>query len=196
MHAQLNHRITGLLFALFVGCSSSGDTSAVSSNDTAKAAYLGLDPSIDKAITLGFAGFNSATSANISPQTANGNASGTMTITGQVDQGKSANKTMNLLEALTAYSDDGKITYATSATQPTLSMKLLSIPTGTMNGTLTGTYSMSGTVTGTVSLNVSFTASLQPSGDGGTQVERKPGTTHITGTATSGNGTFSIDITR
>lgn len=186
-------RVTGL-FALLVGCSSS-DNSAVSSNDTAKAAYLGLDASIDKAIVLGFAGFNSATSANISPQTANGSATGTMTITGQVDQGKSANKTMNLLEALTAYSDDGKITYATSATQPTLSMKLNGIPTGTVTGTLTGNYSMTGALTGTVALNVSFTAMLEP-GEGGATVERKPGTTHITGTATSGNGTFSIDITR
>src|SRR5215469_4021145 len=44
----------------------------VNSTDDAKKAYMGLDPSVDKAITLGFAGFNSATSANISPQSADG----------------------------------------------------------------------------------------------------------------------------
>ena len=48
----------------------------VSSTEDAKNAYLGLDPSVDKGITLGFAGFNAASSANIDPQSADGGASG------------------------------------------------------------------------------------------------------------------------
>jgi hypothetical protein len=74
---------------LLVASCGNGD---VSSTDAAQAAYLGLDKSIDKAITEGFAGFNAASSANIPTETASGDVSGTMTITGQVDQGQSANK--------------------------------------------------------------------------------------------------------
>src|SRR5687768_10376015 len=78
----------------------------VGSDEDAERAYGGLDASIDKAIQLGFDGFNAASSANIPPQTAAGNKAGTMTVAGQVDQGASDNKTMNLTEALTGYSDD------------------------------------------------------------------------------------------
>src|SRR3954469_14758955 len=108
-----------LLMVLLAGC---GDS--VSSDEQARRAYLGLDPSIDKAITLGFAGFNAASSANISPQTAMGTVSGTLTVTGQVDQGSSANKGMRLLTEYVMYSDDMKIVYATGATQPMLDMML------------------------------------------------------------------------
>ncbi len=195
MRAQLRTVFALLLSATFA-CSSDNSNTAVTSADTAKTAYIGLDASIDKAISLGFAGFNAASSANIPPQTANGNVGGTLIVSGQVDRGASANKTMNLTEAMTAYTDDGKITYGTTATAPALSMKLANIPTGTMNGTLAGTYSMTGTLTGSVSLNVSFTAGLMAGDGGNTTVARKPGTTHITGTATSGNGTYAIDITR
>lgn len=103
---------------------------------------------------------------------------------------------MNLTEGMSAYTDDGKITYVTTATAPALSMKLANIPTGTMNGTLVGTYTMTGALSGSVTLNVSFTASLMAGDVGNTSVTRKPGTTHVTGTATSGNGTYAIDITR
>jgi hypothetical protein len=89
--------------------------SSVQSEEDARKAYLGLDPSIDKAIGLGFDGFNSASSANITPQTADGGVRGTMTVTGQVDQGTSANKGMRLFDALDNYSDDGLITYQTNA---------------------------------------------------------------------------------
>ena len=208
-----------LAFALLAGCSGSssgGINNAadsggqVASAEDARRAYLGLDASIDKAITLGFAGFNNATSANISPQTAMGAASGKMVVTGQVDQGKSANKGMRLLEELDGYSDGdvadagagvdagiAGITYATSAAAlPTLDMKLSMIPTGTMTGTLSGAYVMSGTLSGSVTLAVTFTATLQPNAADPTKVERKPGTSHITGTATSPAGTYNIDITR
>lgn len=176
-----------------MACSSS----AVSSTEEAQRAYLGLDASIDKAITLGFAGFNAAKSANIDAQTANGAKTGTMTITGQVDQGASANKGMRLVEKLVTYSDDGKLTYATNdATPPKLDMQLKGIPNGTLGGTLIGTYTMDGDLKGSVTLNLAFTGTLQPNATDAKIVERKPGTTHITGTATSGDGVYNVDVTR
>src|SRR5215472_18854182 len=133
----------------------------VNSTDDAKKAYLGLDPSVDKAITLGFAGFNSATSANISPQSADGGVSGMMTVTGQVDQGTSANKGMRLLDALSNYSDDGKITYNTDSNAlPALTINLKSIPTGTLDGSLVGSFSMSGSLSGQVTLALTFTGQI------------------------------------
>ena len=183
-----------LLLAAVIAASACGSDS-VSSEGDAQNAYLGLDLSIDKAITLGFNGFNSASSANISPQTTNGTASGTLTVTGQVDQGASANKGMRLFTAFTSYSDNGEITYNTSPTAlPALNMMLLSIPTGTLSGTLVGTVNMTGEEEGALTLNLTFQGQLQAGT--GSIVERKPGTTRITGTATSAAGTFNVDVTR
>jgi hypothetical protein len=170
---------------------------AVSSTNDAKAAYLGLDPSIDKAINLGFAGFNAANSANIPAEMTAGAVSGSLTVTGQVDQGNSANKGMRLIETLVNYSDDGNISYATTVgMEPALTISLRSIPNGTMSGTLTGQFLMSGMEHGAVTLNLSFTGNIQPLNGSQTQVQRTPGSTHITGTATSVNGTYNVDITR
>ena len=177
-----------IMMSLGLGCGS-----GVSSDEQARRSYLGLDASIDKAIQLGFDGFNSASSANISPQKTTGTASGTLTVTGQVDQGASANKGMRLFEELVNYSDDGKLVYATSAL-PALDMQLKNIPTGTLTGTLIGSFAVAGDITGTVVLNLSFAGTLQPGT--GTQVARKPGTTRITGTATSGAGVYQVDVTR
>jgi len=186
----MNGRRLSMLLLLVAGCGSS-----VHSDEDAKKSYLGLDPSIDKAIGLGFDGFNSASSANIDPQTADGGVSGTLTVTGQVDQGVSLNKGMRLFEALDNYSDDGHITYKTNAsTPPALNMLLRNIPTGTLEGTLVGTITMSGDEHGDLTLNLSFTGLLQPGS--GTTVTRQPGTTHITGTATSSAGTYTVNVTR
>ena len=46
----------------------SGCGSGVSSDEQARRAYVGLDVAIDKAINLGFDGFNAASSANIPAQ--------------------------------------------------------------------------------------------------------------------------------
>jgi hypothetical protein len=168
----------------------------VSSTDQAKQAYLGLDASIDKAIQAGFDGFNSATSANIAPQTKSGAVTGTLTVTGQVDQGASTNKGMRLSEALTTYSDDGMLTYDTTASAlPALTMQLKGIGTsnGTLTGTLIGNVTMSGNLMGPVALNVTFTATITGSQP---QVSRVSGTTHITGTATAAGATYQIDVTR
>lgn len=190
--------LTSLLLSACGG--SSGDHSnepAVQSTADAERAYVGLDASIDKAITLGFDGFNAATNANIAPQTATGDDKGTLTVSGQVDQGSSSNKTMHLTEALATYSDDGQLAYATDdAALPALEMKLSKVPTGTLDGTLNGSFKMDGMLKGSVTLALTFSGELQANADDPTKVERKPGTTRITGTATSGNDTYTVDVTR
>jgi hypothetical protein len=176
----------------FVACGNE-----VSSSSDAQKAYLGLDPSVDKAIALGFAGFNAPLNgANISAQYADGGVSGLMTINGRVDQGNSGtSKIMTLTETLSSYSDDGKITYNTDpAALPVLSMSLKGIPTGTLDGSLVGSFLMSGDLTGQVSLSLTLTGQLEATADGG--VQRKPGMTHVTGTATAPAGTYNVDVTK
>jgi hypothetical protein len=169
----------------------------VSNPEEARRAYLGLDASIEKAIALGFAGFNSAQSANIDAQMTTGTMAGKLVVTGQVDQGTSENKGMRLLTEYTAYSDDGKLNYTTTAgALPMLTMQLKKIPTGTLDGTMVGTLTMAGEIKGSVTLNLAFTGTLQPDPNDMTKVIRKAGTTHITGTATSPAGTYAVDVTR
>ena len=48
---------------------------------------------------------------------------------------------------------------------------------------------------GDLALNLTFTGMLQ-AGSGGAIVTRQPGTTHITGTATSAAGTYNVNVTR
>jgi len=178
-----------------VGCGGSGSGNDVSSAANAQRAYEGLDASIDKAITLGFEGFNAASSANIPTEKAAGDKSGTMSVGGQVDQGHSSNRTMNLTESLVKYSDDGQLVYDTSA-PATLGMMLANVPTGTLNGTLDGDFALSGQLQGTVTLALTFAGDLEPVPGNTTQVQRKPGTTHVTGTATSDFGVYMVDVTR
>ena len=166
----------------------------VKSMADAQAAYLGLDASIDKAINLGFAGFNAATTgANIPTQMQAGAVGGTMTITGTVDRGASSNRSMSLGETLTQYNDNGKITY-TSVSPASLQMQLMNVPTGSLNGSLDGVYTMTGMQSGTVTLSVTFSGQLMAGSNN--SVERVAGQTHITGTATSSAGTYDIDVTR
>lgn len=175
----------------FVACGN-----GVSSTEDAKNAYLGLDPSVDKAIQLGFDGYNlDPNGANIQPQSADGGISGSMTVTGQVDQGASNNKGMRLNEALSSYSDNGHVMYNTDqAALPALTINLKNIPSGTVDGSLSGSFLMSGGLTGQVSLALTFSGQIE-AGSGNTVV-RKAGTTHITGTATSPSGTYNVDVTR
>jgi hypothetical protein len=202
-----------VLLCLILGACSSDDT--VSSDEQARRAYLGLDKSVGKSITLGFDGFNAATSANIAPQMVNGDATptgGTLTVSGQVDQGASANKQMRLYVGMVAYSDGPitindkgdtlAVTYDTSTTQtdqPYLQMSLMNIPTGTLSGTLdagatmTGVYHLTGDIKGDVSLDLQITGNLM-AGPNSTVV-RVPGSTHVTGTATSGDGMYTVDVT-
>lgn len=187
---------------LGVGCSDE----EIDSDEEARRAYYGLDESIAKSLTLGFAGFNAATSANIAPQMDTGIAAGTLVITGQVDQGSSTNKGMRLHVGMVGYTDgrvviDGEelevnITYDTHAEpemQPSLDLSLKNIPTGTLEGTLTGVYTMTGDIEGEAELDLTFSGTLQDDGTG--KVIRVPGTTTVTGTATSGDGTYVVDLT-
>lgn len=182
------------------------------SDEQARRAYLGLDTSIQKSIDLGFQGFNVASSANIDPQMTTGTKAGTLTITGQVDQGSSANKNMRLNVGMVGYTDgpfdvgeDDQIdvVYATDpapANQRYLSLQLKNIPTGTLEGTLTsnssmlGVYQLSGALEGTLTLNLTITGTLM-AGSGTQTVVRIPGTTMVTGTATnSDGGVYNISL--
>jgi hypothetical protein len=204
-HHKIGMRLLSSLFLIsaLVACSDDG----IDSNEEARRAYLGLDTSIEAAITLGFVGFNTASSANISPQMATGIEAGTLTVTGQVDQGTSANKGMRLNIGMVAYTDGPFVIDANGNTntiiydtdldptlQPFLSMQLKNIPTGTLEGTLTGTYVMTGDIEGSAELNLTFTGALM---DGGNDtVLRVPGSTLITGTVvTPDDGTFEVDVT-
>jgi hypothetical protein len=175
-----------------------GCSDDVGSEEDARRSYIGLDKSIDKAMQLGFQGFNAASSATIDPQMANGDRGGTITISGKVDQGASDNKTMTLDEALKDYTDDGEIVYNTSDTMPVIDLKLSNVPTGTITGTLVGSFVMSGDggLEGSVTLNLAITGELQPTAADPMKTERKPGTTHIKGTATSDYGEYAVDLTR
>src|ERR1041384_5000179 len=139
--SRLSHTLRALFIAALLA--SACDDNTVQSQDDARRAYLGLDPSIDKALDLGFKGFNEASSANIPQEIMAGGLSGTMTIAGQVDQGSSANKQMRLTMVLGGYSDVAHFVYAAGggaadggATPPELDMSLRNIPNGTLSGTL------------------------------------------------------------
>jgi hypothetical protein len=184
------------IFALALGIAGCSDD--VGSEEDARRSYVGLDKSIDKAMQLGFQGFNAASSATIDPQMANGDRGGTITISGKVDQGASDNKTMTLNEALKDYTDDGEIVYNTSGTLPVIDLKLANVPSGTVDGTLAGSFVMSGTggLEGTVTLSLTISGELQPTAADPMKVERKPGTTKISGTATSDYGVYDVNLTR
>jgi hypothetical protein len=182
----------------------SGD--GIDSDEEARRAYLGLDPSIEKSLALGFDGFNAASSANIDPQEDIGDLTGTLTITGQVDQGASDNKGMRLYVGMVDYADEKVIiegeeeainlTYNTSddpTLQPYLNLSLRNIPDGTFTGTLTGTYYVSGDIEADVYLNLSMSGYIQDDGTGKTI--RTPGTTTVTGVADSGDGTYEVNVT-
>jgi hypothetical protein len=200
---------TGLLLACALLSACSDDE--IDSDEAARRAYLGLDASIEKSIALGFQGFNAASSANIDPQMTTGTApdgTGTLTISGQVDQGASNNKGMRLYVAMVDYSDgpfvideDGNtivVTYDTAAeqaNQPFLSMMLKNIPTGTIDGTLMGKYLLSGDdLSGEVTLNLTFNGMMQ--GTSQQDVTRVPGSTTVTGTATNADGgVYNVNVT-
>jgi hypothetical protein len=209
--ASMTSTFRALIVVLsFVGLSV-GCGGGVSSDEEARRAYLGLDQSIGKSLQLGFDGFNSASSANIDPQATTGYEDGTLTITGQVDQGSSDNKGMRLYVGMVDYFD-GAVTLADNATveivyqtdadvaaQPYLVLTLRNIPTagstatGDFTGSLTGHYLMSGDLDGEVQLNLSMSGLIQDDGTG--KVVRTAESTHVVGTATAGAGTYNVDLT-
>ena len=203
--------IYGVLALAAVGCSDD----EIDSDEAARRAYLALDASIQKSLTLGFAGFNAANSANIDPQMTTGTKAGTLTITGQVDQGSSDNKGMRLNVGMVGYNDgpvqvgedaDDTVeviydTAAEPANQPYLNLSLKNFPNGTLDGTLTsnssleGVYVLSGDLQGELTLNLTITGTTMQ-GATADDVVRVPGGTTVTGTATnSDGGVYNINIT-
>ncbi len=189
--------LASLALALAVSACNCG---GVESEEDAKNAYLGLDKSVDRAMALGFAGFNAASSANIPSQSGSGDKSGTMTVSGQVDQGSSANKGMRLNVALDNYADarvDGglDLTYATDGgTLPKLDLQLKNIPNGTFDGTLVGAFTMTGDLEGTVNLNLTLSGRTEEVPGQTGKVQRVAGSTAVKGTAISPAGTYQVDL--
>ncbi|MCA9569085.1 MAG: hypothetical protein KC656_14650, partial [Myxococcales bacterium] len=164
-----------------------------------------LEGAIERGLALGFDGFNAASSANIPTREGPGDVSGTMTITGQVDQGNSANKGMRLDMALVGYADvedvplgeddaTVQIVYATDdVSTPHLDLSLRGIPDGTLEGTLVGDFVLAGDLEGRLTLDIAFAGSLMPDGDA---TLREPDTTTVQGTATNAaGGVYTIDLT-
>ncbi|MCK5795549.1 MAG: hypothetical protein KAI47_00085 [Deltaproteobacteria bacterium] len=178
------------------------DNNAVNSEEEARRAYMLLDKMVEKAMDLGFKGFNAATSANIPAQTDKGAVQGTINVTGQVDHGASNNKGMRLFVELIDYADDKDdqdhpmVVYVTGAQKPALNMQLKKIPTGTMDGTLTGGFKMAGHLQGEVVLNLTLISDLEADSASAGGVRRKAGTVQVTGTATSPYGTYNVNLTR
>lgn len=181
------------------------DGDDIDSDEEARRAYLGLDYSIEKSLNMGMQGFSEASSANIPPQSGVGDDTGTIDISGQVDQGSSDNKGLRLYVLLDEYSDgpfyidedmedELEITYYTDVDdQPYLNLKLANIPNGTFTGTLLGTYEMTGGVEGVADLELTFSGEIEDDGNGG--IQRVLGTTEVTGVARSGDGTYDVNVT-
>ncbi|MFZ9886682.1 MAG: hypothetical protein ACO3JL_04180 [Myxococcota bacterium] len=182
------------------GCSST----EVASESSAALAYLGIDRVVSECLALGFAGFNAASSANIPPQQSEGEASGTLAVTGQVDQGASDNKGMRLAVALTGYADGPlddpstetteafQVVYDTEESSPlALELQLRDIPNGALTGTLLGEVRMEGDLRGALFLDVTFSGDLEEDDSGGTR--RVAGTTRVAGSAESDYGTYEVE---
>ena len=188
-----------LISALVVGC---GSDDGVDSDAEAEAAYLGLDGAIRAAITMGFDGFNEASSANIPTQTASGIVTGTITVDGQVDQGASDNKGMRLSVELVDYRDIPDdvvdafvVTYDTDAAAlPEFDVQLRGLPDADMEATLRGSFFMAGEIEGEVVLDLVITGMTQADPLDASRIQRVPGTTTVVGTATSAYGVYDVDL--
>lgn len=190
------------LLALPLLLASAGCSNALRNEHDAALAYLGLDAAVTRAMNLGLDGYNAASSANIDAQSAAGDLAGTITVTGQVDQGSSDNKGLRLEVALDGYLDDTvegdapfAVTYDSDPQAPlALDISLRDIPDGTLTGTLVGDVGISGDLGGIVSLDVALEGTIEPGADD--TVTRTEGETHITGSATSDYGSYAIDLVR
>jgi len=184
------------LAALTTGCNGDG----VDSEEEARIAYLGLDQGIDRALKLGFDGYNAASNANIPDQSEAGDLSGTMTVGGKVDAGVSNNKEMGLTVSLEDYSDgevdDQGDTYEIhydTGTPLALDLSLKGLPEADITGTFAGRVDMTEAIVGELTLNLSITGKTEANADG--TIQRAPGTVRVTGTAESENGVYDVDVT-
>lgn len=176
--------------------------SHIDSDAEAELAYLGLDTAVSRALELGLLGFNTASSANIDDQQDEGDVSGEMVVSGQVDQGSSDNKGLRLFVALDGYADfldlDGHdgvhFVYDTDAPLD-FDVQLRDIPDGTLEGTLVGPVLLRDDLTGSAAYALSLAGPIQSDGAGG--VERVPGETVVTGTVTGPQGgVWDVDVVR
>lgn len=171
-------------------------TGGVNDEEAARRAYLGLDRAIDRALKLGFDGYNAASNANIPEQSEPGDVSGTMVVGGQVDAGVSDNKEMRLLVTLESDYADGlvedefDIVYNGGPLNLDLSMQ--GLPNAALTGTFAGTVSMTNDLLGDVTLDLSITGETEEDPNG--NIRRKAGTIRVLGTATSDYGTFDVDV--
>lgn len=194
--------MTSFLFVfLLIGCGGG----KISSDQEAEYAYLGLDGAVSRSLKLGLQGFNAASSANLDAQSESGDVSGTLTVTGQADQGSSDNKGLRLDLLMVDYADiedlndddddELLITYDTDPeAMPAIDLQLKDMPDGTLSGTLVGTFFMSGDLEGPADLNLSLegTTEEDPAQPGYTR--RVEGATAVTGTASSGDGVYEVDV--
>jgi hypothetical protein len=198
-----------LLFALIstLAIASCGGDEELDSEADARRAYTGFDPAVDRAIALGLQGFNGATSANIADQPGDGDASGSMVVGGQVDQGASANKEMRLEVSAVDYSDgvvvdpetddEVDVHYDTETDVPlSLVLSLKNIPDGTFTGTMDGKMLLSGDINSDATFALILSGELEADPTNADNVVRKAGTLQITGTVSSGDGTYDVDVLR
>lgn len=177
------------------GCGDKGPDDGVADEESARRAYLGLDRAIDRAIDLGFAGFNAANNANIPEQSGDGDITGVMTVGGQVDQGSSDNKNMRLELTLAQDYQDvvvEELAIVYNGGPAALDMEFRKLPNASLTGTLVGTFVMGGDLLGEVTLDLDFTG-MTEEGPGGAIV-RTPGSIKVVGTATSDYGVFTVDV--
>lgn len=186
--------VAGVALAGLALSACGGPRGEIDNEVAVRVAYLGLDRGVDRAIDLGFAGFNAANSANIPEQMDVGDLSGTMVVGGQVDQGASANKGMRLEVTLDDYSDgpveDVDVFYEGGPTN--LDMSFKGLPNASLTGTWTGSFVLGGDLAGPVTLNLSFTGMTEDAGDG--TIRRVVGSIHVTGDVTSNYGTYPVDV--
>ncbi|MBK8261944.1 MAG: hypothetical protein IPK80_11495 [Nannocystis sp.] len=172
-----------------------GGGGEVDNEESARLAYLGFNRAIDRAIKLGFDGFNAASNANIPEQSEPGELGGLMIIGGQVDAGASNNKGMRLKLTVQDNYIDGAveelaITYNGGPADLDLSMQ--GLPNADLSGTLVGSFTMSGDLTGAVTLDLAITGKTEEGPDG--DIRRQPQTVRVVGTATSAYGVFNVDL--
>ena len=170
--------------------------------------YVGFDEGISRALDLGLQGFAMAGSANLDPQSAPGDAAGTMTVNGQADQGSSDNKGLRLEVTLVDYADltdvdvDGDddiyVAYDTEDGAPLdVDLQLRDMPDGTLTGTLAGTAFLSGDLEGPAAFALSLEGETETDPDRPDHLRRVAGSTRVTGTVTGPHGEdYSVDLVR
>jgi len=178
-----------------LGLSSCGE-GRVNDEVAARRAYLGLDGAIDRALALGFDGYNAASNANIPEQSDVGDVSGTMVVGGQVDAGVSDNKEMRLEVTLSDDYSDGpvedEVDIVYNGGPLDLDLSMQGLPDAQLSGSFVGTVVMAGDLMGEVTLDLDITGETEDAGDG--TIQRKPGTIHVLGTAASEYGVFDVDV--